>query len=129
MPGNTIDFDTVRRIGLGLPDVEESPGALKVHGKLLAFIPRNRSAEPNSIVVRVDPDVRAHLIAEAPGVYYVTDHYSAHNAVLVRLSSISPEVLRDLLGMAHRFVTRNTRSRARSRKGRSRGPGGKPVQP
>ena len=37
--------------------------------------------------------------------YYVTDHYLNYNAVLVRLSRVTPDVLRDLLGMAHKFVT------------------------
>ena len=53
----------------------------------------------------VDFADRAELIAADPDVYYVTDHY-AGNAVLVRLSRVNPDVLRDLLGMAHKFVTR-----------------------
>ena len=105
----TIDFDAVRKIGLELPSVEESTvhgsPALKVRGKLLACIPVHRSAEPNSLVVRVDVNDRAHLLAEAPDIYYVTDHYVGHSAVLVRLSHINSDVLRDLLGMAYRFVT------------------------
>ena len=40
-----------------------------------------------------------------PDVYYVTDHYLNYSAVLVRLSRVTPDVLRDLLGMAHKFVT------------------------
>ena len=111
MPKSTIDFDTVRNIGLALPGVEESTAygspALKVHGKLLACIAVNRSAEPGSLAVRVDFDDRAELIAADPDVYYVTDHYVGYNAVLVRLSRVTPDVLRDLLGMAHKFVTRN----------------------
>jgi hypothetical protein len=59
----TIDFDTVRRIALRLPGVEEgnaygSP-ALKVRGQLLACIPVNQSAEPDSVAVRVDREQRA----------------------------------------------------------------------
>ena len=49
--------------------------ALKVHGKLLACIPSHRSAEADSLAVRVDCDDRAELLAEATDVYYVTDHY------------------------------------------------------
>src|SRR5256886_16481063 len=74
-----IDFDTVRKIGLALPGVEESTAygspALKVHGKLLTCIAINRSAEPGSLAVRVDFDDRAELLAADPDVYYVTDHY------------------------------------------------------
>jgi hypothetical protein len=122
MPGNTIDFDTVRKIGLRLPDVEESMAygfpALKVHGKLLACIPANRSAEPGSIAVRVDFDDRADLLAAAPDVYYITDHYAEYNAVLVRLSRVNPDVLRDLLGMAYKFVTATATSSLPPRKRR-----------
>jgi len=108
---NTVDFDAVRRIGLALPGVEESGAygvpVLKVHGKLLACVPRHRSAEPSSLVVRVDFDDRVALLAEAPDVCYVTDHYVEYNSVLVRLSRITPDAFRDLLGMAYRFVTRS----------------------
>jgi hypothetical protein len=49
-------FDTVRRIGLELPGVEDGTAygnlALKAHGKLLACVPTHRSAEPGSIVAR-----------------------------------------------------------------------------
>jgi hypothetical protein len=109
MPRSTIDFDTVRKIGLTLPGVEASTAwgapALKVHGKLLACVPTHRSAEPGSLMVRVDFDDRAELLAAAPDVYYVTDHYLGYSAVLVRLSRVTQDVLRDLLGMAHKFVT------------------------
>ena len=50
-------------------------------------------------------------------VYYVTDHYVG-NAVLVRLSRVNPDVLRDLLGMAYKFVTRNAARRSPARKRR-----------
>ena len=110
-----INFDTVRNIGLTLPGVEEGTAygvpALKVNGKLLACVPANRSAEPGSLVVRVDFDDRAELLASEPDVYYVTDHYVRYDAVLVRLSRVNPEVLRDLLGMARKFVTRKAAPR------------------
>lgn len=120
MPKTTITFDTVRKIGLALPGVEESTAygqpALKVHGKLLACLPANPSAEPGSLAVRVDFEDRAELLAAAPDVYYVTDHYVGYAAVLVRLSRVTPDVLRDLLGMAHKFVTRKHFRRAPSTK-------------
>jgi hypothetical protein len=107
--GRTIDFDTVRKIGLELPGVEASTAygapALKIRGKLLACVPTHRSAEPGSLVVRIDFDDRAELLTADPDVYYVTDHYLNYSAVLVRLSSVTPDVLKDLLGMAHKFVT------------------------
>ena len=123
MPRSTIHFDTVRNIGLTLPGVEESTAygmpALKIHGKLLACVPANRSAEPASLAVRVDFDDRAELLAADPDVYYLPDHYVGYTAVLVRLSRVNPDVLRDLLGMAYKFVTRNASPRSPVRK---RGP-------
>jgi len=126
MPRSALNFDTVRNIGLTLPGVEESTAygqrALKVRGKLLACVPANRSAEPGSLAVRVDFDDRAELLAADPDVYYVTDHYVGYSAVLVRLSRVNPEVLRDLLGMAYKFVTRSAPPRSSARKSRKFGP-------
>jgi hypothetical protein len=120
MGRKTIDFETVRKIGLVLPGVEESTAygspALKVHGKLLACLPSHRSAEPGSLAVRVDFDDRAELLAADPDVYYVTDHYLGYSAVLVRLSRVNREVLRDLLGMAYKFVTRKAALRLPARR-------------
>lgn len=122
MPRSTINFDTVRKIGLTLPGVEESTAygspALKVHGNLLACIPIHRSVEPGSLAVRVDFGDRAELLAAAPDVYYVTDHYEEYNAVLVRMARVTPDVLRDLLGMAYKFVTRSGAPRSPARKRR-----------
>jgi hypothetical protein len=105
-----VDFDTVRDIGLKLPGVEESRAygapALKVRGKLLACIPSHHSAEPGSLAVRIDFDDRAELLTADPSIYYITDHYVGYNAVLVRLSRLAPDALRDLLGMAYKFVTK-----------------------
>ena len=105
-----------------LPGVEESTAygfpALKLRGQLLACLPANRSAEPNSLVVRMDLDDRAELLAADPDVYYVTDHYVGFSAVLVRLSRVNHDVLRDLLGMAYKFVTRNAAPQSPTRRRR-----------
>ena len=79
----------------------------------MVCIPTHKSAAPNSLVVRVDFDARAELLAGAPDVYYLTDHYVNYTAVLVRLSRIHTDVLRDLLAMAWRFVTTKPISRKR----------------
>ena len=122
MTGEKITFETVRRIGLRLPGVEEGTmyamPALKVHGKLLATVPSHSSAESESLVVRVDRTDRAELLAADPEVYYVTDHYVDYDGVLVRLSRVDPDALRDLLGMAYKFVTRKAPSRALGRRNR-----------
>ncbi len=126
MAKRTIDFGTVRKIGLSFPGVEESTAygspALKIRGKLLACIPAHRSAEPGSLAVRVDFDDRAELLAAAPDIYYLTDHYVGYNAVLVRLARIDADVLRDLLGMAYKFVTRKAAADSPARKRRKPSP-------
>ena len=109
MPGTKVTFDVVREIGLALPEVEEgtmygSP-ALKVHGKLLTCLAIHKSAEPQSLAVRIDFDQRAGLLADEPDTYYITDHYVNYRVVLVRLPRIRIDQLRDLLGSALRFVT------------------------
>jgi hypothetical protein len=103
-----LDFDEVRKIAMALPDVEDSTihGApsLKVRGKLLTCPAIHRSAEPNTLAVRIGLDQRAELIAAEPTVYYVTDHYLNYPTVLVRLSRIHRDSLRDLLRAARLFV-------------------------
>lgn len=108
MPRHSVDFDTVRELAHELGAVEESTvhGApsLKVRGKLLACISVHKSAEPGSLVVRIDSDHRAKLIASAPDVYYLTHHYVNYPTVLVRLSRIRIDALKDLLGIAWSFA-------------------------
>lgn len=121
MPSKKVDFDVVREIAMALPDVEESAihGApsLKVRGRLLTCPALHKSAEPNSLAVRIDCDQRAELMAAEPRVYYVTDHYVNYPTVLVRLSQIHRDSLRDLLGMAWIFVSaKTTRGKRQVRK-------------
>ena len=115
----TTDFNVVRDIALALPGVEESAlhghPSLKVSGRLLTCPALHQSAEPNSLVVRIGFKERQALLAAHPKVYYVTDHYINYPAVLVRLSRIGPDSLRDLLGMAWRFAgSKDNRATKRS---------------
>ena len=57
-----------------------------------------------------------------PDIYYVTDHYVPYNVVLVRLSRVNRDMLRDLFGMAHKFVTRNAAPPPPARKRRKLAP-------
>jgi len=121
MTPRKVDFDVVREMAMALPDVEESSihGApsLKVRGRLLTCPALHKSAEPNSLAVRIGFNQRAELMAAEPGVYYVTDHYVEYPTVLVRLSRIHRDSLRDLLGMAWLFVSAKAKSdRPRVRK-------------
>lgn len=122
MLGKEIGFNTVRELGLALPDVEEgttygSP-ALKVGGKMFACIAVHRSAEPDSLAIRIDFDQRDELIAADPKTYYLTDHYVSYPCVLVRLNRVHKDALRDLLLMAWRFVSASGKRRAPRRRGK-----------
>ena len=114
MPSNGTGFNVVRKIGLALPEVEEGTAygspALNVRGKMFACLAINSSAEPNTLVVRIDFDQRDELIAEELKTYYLTDHYVNYPCVLVRLTCIRQDALRDLLLMGWRFMS-NTKSR------------------
>jgi hypothetical protein len=114
-----VTFDTVRKIGLALPGVEEgtvygSP-ALKVGGKMFACIAIHRSAEPNSLAIRMDFGMRDELIAAEPDTYYLKEHYVNYPCVLVRLNRVHPDALPELLQTGWRFVS----AQAAKRKGPS----------
>ena len=85
--------------------------ALKVDGKMFACLAVHRSAEPGSLIVQVGFDQRDELIAEDPDTYYVKPHYVNYPVVLVRLSRVHPDALRDLLITARRFVSARGRRR------------------
>ena len=118
MPHTT--FKTVESIGQTLPDVEVTTTwgqpALKVRGKMFVCIASNKSAEPNTLVVMMDFADRDALVEDDPGTYYLKEHYLNYPCVLVRLSRVRSDALRDLITGAHRFV----RGKARNPVGRSR---------
>jgi hypothetical protein len=60
---------------------------------------------------RVDFDQRDELMAVEPKTYYLTDHYVNHPCVLVRLTRIHRDALRDLLLIGWRFMS-TTKNRA-----------------
>jgi hypothetical protein len=103
-----LSFNTVRTLALSLADVVDGTAygapAVKLRGKLLACIPVNKSAEANSIAVRIDPEQRAKLLREHPETCYITDHYAPHPIVLIRLAKITRADLKELLRDALRFV-------------------------
>jgi hypothetical protein len=102
-------FRTVESIGRTLPDVEVTTAwgqpALKVGGKMFACIASHKSAEPNTLVVMMDFTDRDALVEDDPGTYYLKEHYVNYPCVLVRLSRVGADALRDLITGAHRFVS------------------------
>ena len=73
------------------------------------------SAEPNTLVVMMDRASRDALIADDPQTYYLKPHYVEHPCVLVRLSGIRGDALRDLITGAYQFVSRKKRTGVRER--------------
>ena len=112
-------FETVRTVGLALPDVEaatkyDGSPVLKVRGSFMAGLATHRSAEPETLVVRVGLEEREWLIEDAPEIYYVTDYYRKYPLVLVRLSRIDRDALRDLLSVSWRLAAVKAGKRRRS---------------
>jgi hypothetical protein len=103
-----------------LPDVEPGTAygspALKVRGQLMTCLAVHKSAEPNTLAVRIGFDERAQLVAADPDTYYLTDHYVDYPVVLVRLSHVHPDALKDLLGAAWRFVNARSKKHAGKRR-------------
>jgi hypothetical protein len=90
-------FDAACEIARTLPGAEESTSygtpAFKVKGKLFARFHQ----DGESLVVSVDFDERDEMMSADPEKFYITDHYRNYPWILVRLSKVRPEELRDLL--------------------------------
>ena len=115
-------FKAVESIARTLPDVEVTTAwgqpALKVRGKMFACIASHKSAEPNTLVVMMEFAERDALIEDDPDTYYLKQHYVSYPCVLVRLSRVHPDALRDLVSGAHRFVGRNAPKKSTGRRRR-----------
>jgi len=96
-----VTYDTVRKIALAFPDVEEGLSyrapALKVKGKLFVRL----RDDIDSIVIKMPFGRRDRLMASRPDAYYITDHYLRYEWMLVRLSAVKPAALRPLLEIAY----------------------------
>jgi hypothetical protein len=116
-------FKPVAAIGCSLPDVELTTTwgqpTLKVGGRMFVCMASHKSAEPDTLVVMMDFADRDALIEDDPETYYLKEHYLNYPCVLVRLSRVQPDALRDLVAGAHRFVTaKAARKRATPRRSR-----------
>jgi hypothetical protein len=119
-PQDGVDYATVRALALAHAEVVDSSTlrgiSFKARGKLLACKAIHRSAEPESLMVRVGAAERDRLIAAQPGIYYVTAHYLAYDSVLVRLASIDAKGLRAVFSAAWHFVAESAVSRRKPAK-------------
>jgi hypothetical protein len=115
-----LTFKDVRKIALSFANVEEGTSygtpAFKVDGRLLARL----REDGESLVVGTTFEEREEMMAAEPETYYITEHYLKYPWVLVRLSRVHSDSLRDLLGRALRLASRKPRSASvRRRAGRS----------
>jgi hypothetical protein len=112
--GQAKSFALVQAVGLTFPDVEatvryDGAPVLKARGCFMAGLATHASAEPGSLVVRMSLDERAWLLEDAPETYYLTDAYRPYPVVLVRLSMVGRDALRDLLSMSWRLTVAKAR--------------------
>jgi hypothetical protein len=105
-----MDWETVRRIALDLPNVEDGLSygapALKVGGQLMVRLREDLGA----IVVRTTFDQREGLMAEEPEVYFITDHYREYPWVLVSLEHVKAEALREMVNIAYGLARTNKKA-------------------
>jgi hypothetical protein len=59
------------------------------------------------------------MIEAEPEIYYITDHYLNAPWVLVRLSRVHPDALRDLLGRSLRLAAAQVKRQAKAARRRS----------
>src|ERR1041385_1618332 len=99
-----VTFDTVREIAQTLSGAEESTSygtpAFKVKGKLFA----RQHQDGESLVIPTSFEAREEMMNTAPEKFYITDHYLNYPYMLVRMSKVNADELRDLLTGAWRRV-------------------------
>jgi hypothetical protein len=119
---NDSKFKLVEAIARTLPDVEVTTTwgqpTLKVRGKMFVCIASHQSAEPGTLVVMMDFANRDALIEDDPDTYYLKEHYVGYPCVLVRLSRVHPDALRDLVIGAHRYVSAKSRKKSAALRGK-----------
>jgi hypothetical protein len=108
-------WETVWEILEALPGTDQGllhhNPAVRVRGKLVAYLPSNSRSRPahaadheEFLVVRTDFGERAALLQQDPETFFVTPHYETYPGVLVRLATVQPDQLRELLTEAWRLV-------------------------
>jgi len=122
-----MTFEAIRKVALALENVEEATSygtpAFKLGGTMIARLRDDIGA----LVVRMSIEDRNELIAADPETYFIIDHYLEYPYILVRLSKVHPDAMRDLLRGASRAAAgessaRGTRQKPRAGGRRSRRP-------
>ncbi|MEP6945690.1 MAG: MmcQ/YjbR family DNA-binding protein [Acidobacteriota bacterium] len=98
------DYETVRKIALSLPNVEEGLSygapALKAGEKLIIRL----REDLDSVVVLTTFEIREELIEAEPETYYITDHYLNYPYVLVSLEHVGEDALGEMIGNSYKLA-------------------------
>jgi len=95
-------LQTVRRLALALPGVEEGPSygtpGFRVRGRFLARV----WEDGETLVVKCGDEERDFWLQANPKTFFITDHYRGYPTVLVRLARVRLADLREVLEEAWR---------------------------
>ena len=96
-PAKPATWETVQEIARTLPGAVEgtSYGTPAFHVRKKLFVRLHQSGE--SIVIMIDLAERAALMKLNPETCFITDHYLYHPTMLVRLATVRPKALRELI--------------------------------
>jgi hypothetical protein len=111
-------WESVHRFLVQLPETEFDAGRMvfpngvvRVRGKVIAYpAGGDRGSPPDAqlgeefVFVKAPPAEREALLNEDPVTYFLTPHYVNSPGVIVRLSTVDPDDLRELLVEAWRTV-------------------------
>jgi hypothetical protein len=116
-----MTFEAIRTMALALDGVEQATSygtpAFKVGGAMIARLRDDIGA----LVVRMSIEDRQELIAEDPETYFITDHYLNYPYILVNLSRVHPDAMRDLLKGACKMAAGDSNARGTRQKPRATG--------
>jgi hypothetical protein len=100
------DLDAVRRLALALPRTEERPsynGTAGFRVRSRGLFARERE-DGETIALKIDYGERRALTAMQPETFLVTAHYENYPWVIVRLATVDPGELEELLTEAWRLT-------------------------
>lgn len=109
-----MTFDDVTRVARMWPDLKVSTKydgtpVLKTRGVFVAGLATDEEADADSLVVRCEFEDRELFIEDAPETYYVTDYHARYPVVLVRMSQLTEDALRDLLAVSRQMALAKAR--------------------
>jgi hypothetical protein len=94
---DTVKYDDVVAVALGLPDTEESLSygepAVKRAGRFMFGLKK----DGETFSIKMDWDTHDRLLEAHPDVFFKTPHYDRYPAFLVRLDRLTKRLAKELL--------------------------------